>query len=87
MQRGGRGRDNGIKETLCTLRLRENIHDPSRADIYNPEADRINTLNNHNLPVLRWLQLNAKFGRLQRVMFVNVEIILTIIISFLNIYI
>ena len=83
--RRGRGRDNGIEETLCTLRLRENIHDPSRADIYNPEAGRISALNSHNLPVLRWLQLSAKFGRLQRVMFVNVKINLTIIISFLNI--
>ncbi|XP_050267069.1 11S globulin seed storage protein Jug r 4-like isoform X1 [Quercus robur] len=60
------GRDNGIEETLCTLRLRENIHDPSRADIYNPQAGRISTLNSHNLPVLRWLQLSAEFGRLQR---------------------
>ena len=66
-QRGGRGGYNGIEETLCTLRLRENIHDPSRADIYNPHAGRISTLNSHNLPVLRWLQLSAEFGRLQRV--------------------
>ncbi|KAL4601892.1 hypothetical protein ACB092_10G014900 [Castanea dentata] len=65
-RRGGRGRDNGIEETLCTLRLRENIHDPSRADVYNPQAGRISTLNSHNLPVLRWLQLSAEFGRLQR---------------------
>ncbi|XP_023897463.1 LOW QUALITY PROTEIN: 11S globulin seed storage protein Jug r 4 [Quercus suber] len=60
------GGDNGIEETLCTLRLRENIYDPSRADIYNPQAGRISTLNSHNLPVLRRLQLSAEFGRLQR---------------------
>ncbi|KAM3683277.1 hypothetical protein ACB094_12G134200 [Castanea mollissima] len=65
-QRRKRGRDNGIKETLCTLRLRENIHDPSRANIYNPEAGRISTLNSHNLPVLHWLQLSAEFRRLHR---------------------
>ncbi|KAL0006339.1 hypothetical protein SO802_013900 [Lithocarpus litseifolius] len=34
----GRGHYNGIEETLCTLRLRENIHDSLRADIYNPKA-------------------------------------------------
>ncbi|KAM4077363.1 hypothetical protein ACJW30_12G133300 [Castanea mollissima] len=62
----GRGRDNGIEETLCTLRLRENIHDPSRANIYNPEAGQISTLNSHNLPVLHWLQLSAEFRRLHR---------------------
>ncbi|KAM3731072.1 hypothetical protein ACB098_12G134800 [Castanea mollissima] len=62
----GRGRDNGIEETLCTLRLRENIHDPSRANIYNPEAGQISTLNSHNLLVLHWLQLSAEFRRLHR---------------------
>ncbi|KAL0006337.1 hypothetical protein SO802_013898 [Lithocarpus litseifolius] len=34
----GRGHYNGIEETLCTLRLRVNIHDSLRADIYNPKA-------------------------------------------------
>ncbi|XP_030956693.1 11S globulin seed storage protein Jug r 4-like [Quercus lobata] len=62
----GCGGYNGIEETLCTLRLRENIHDPSRADIYNPQAGRISTLNSHNLPVLRWLQLSAEFGMLKK---------------------
>ena len=79
------GRDNGIEETLCTLRLRENIHDPSRADIYNPKAGRISTLNSHNLPVLRWLQLSAEFGRLQRVMLMKAAINLTNIICFFDI--
>ncbi|KAM3752366.1 hypothetical protein ACB098_03G012600 [Castanea mollissima] len=64
--RGGSGRYNGIEETLCTLRLRENIHDPSRADIYKPDAGRISTLNSYNLPILRSLQLSAEYGRLQK---------------------
>ena len=70
----GCGHDNGT-EDIYNL----------EAGIYNPEVGRISTLNGHNLPFLCWLQLNAKFGRLQRVMFVNVEINLAIIISFLNI--
>ncbi|XP_041004554.1 11S globulin seed storage protein Jug r 4 [Juglans microcarpa x Juglans regia] len=62
-RRGGRD-DNGLEETICTLRLRENIGDPSRADIYTEEAGRISTVNSHTLPVLRWLQLSAERGAL-----------------------
>nr|A0A1L6K371.1 RecName: Full=11S globulin; AltName: Full=11S legumin; AltName: Allergen=Jug n 4; Contains: RecName: Full=11S globulin acidic chain; Contains: RecName: Full=11S globulin basic chain; Flags: Precursor [Juglans nigra]APR62629.1 legumin [Juglans nigra] len=62
-RRGGRD-DNGLEETICTLRLRENIGDPSRADIYTEEAGRISTANSHTLPVLRWLQLSAERGAL-----------------------
>ncbi|XP_018827328.1 11S globulin-like [Juglans regia] len=60
---GGRF-DNGLEETVCTLRLRENIGDPSRADIYTEQAGRISTVNSQNLPILRWLQLSAERGAL-----------------------
>ncbi|GMY06895.1 11S globulin seed storage protein Jug r 4-like isoform X1 [Fagus crenata] len=67
-RQSGRGRDvdNGLEETLCTLRLRENIGDASRADIYNPEAGRISTLNSNKLQLLNWLQLSAERGKLNR---------------------
>ncbi|XP_062147876.1 11S globulin seed storage protein Jug r 4-like [Alnus glutinosa] len=68
-RQGGRGRgrdENGLEETICSLRLRENIGDRSRADIYTEQAGRINTLNSNNLPVLRWLQLSAERGDLYR---------------------
>ncbi|GAV86373.1 LOW QUALITY PROTEIN: Cupin_1 domain-containing protein [Cephalotus follicularis] len=52
---------NGLEETLCSMRLRENLGNP-RADIYTPQAGRISTLNSHNLPILRWLQLSAERG-------------------------
>ncbi|KAK9087670.1 hypothetical protein Syun_030064 [Stephania yunnanensis] len=41
---------NGLEETLCTARLRENIDKPSRADVYNPQAGRLRTVNRLNLP-------------------------------------
>lgn len=79
-RRGGRGgrcneegcndndpEENGLEETICTMRLRENIGDRSRADIYTPQAGRINTLNSHNLPILFWLQLSAEHGLLHNV--------------------
>ncbi|KAM7278877.1 hypothetical protein ACFE04_006011 [Oxalis oulophora] len=60
------GRDNGIEETMCTMRLQENIGDPERADIYSPRVGRISTLNSNNLPILRWLHLSAERGVLYR---------------------
>ncbi|KAE7997828.1 hypothetical protein FH972_002429 [Carpinus fangiana] len=65
-QQGGRGRENGFEETICTLRLRENIGRRSRADIYTEQVGRINTVNSNTLPVLRWLQLSAERGDLNR---------------------
>ncbi|XP_059431780.1 11S globulin seed storage protein Jug r 4-like [Corylus avellana] len=66
-QREGRGREiNGFEETICSLRLRENIGSRSRADIYTEQVGRINTVNSNTLPVLRWLQLSAERGDLNR---------------------
>lgn len=61
------GRDNGLEETICTAKLRENIDRPSRADIYNPRAGRFSTVNSFTLPILRFFQLSAAKGVLYRV--------------------
>lgn len=58
----GQGCQNGVEETLCTMRLTENIGDPSRADVYTPQAGRISTLNSYNLPILGHLRLSAERG-------------------------
>lgn len=63
----GRDNVNGIEETICTAKLRENIDKPSRADIYNPRAGRFSTVNSLTLPILRFLQLSAARGVLYRV--------------------
>lgn len=65
--RGGRSDMNGLEETLCSMRLRENIGNPSRADVYTQQAGHISTLNSHKLPILYWLQLSAEKGHLYRV--------------------
>lgn len=62
-----RREDNGLEETLCSVRLRENIGDPLKADFYSREGGHITTLNSQKLPVLRLLQLSAEKGRLRRV--------------------
>ena len=65
--RPGRFMDNGLEETICSARIRENIDDPARADIYTPQAGRLSTLNSFNLPILRFLRLSAEKGVLYRV--------------------
>lgn len=65
-RRGERGSRNGIEETFCTMRLKHKT-DSSFADIFNPRAGRITTVNNFNFPVLRNLQLSAERGVLYKV--------------------
>ena len=65
-QERGEG-DNGMEETICTARLVENIDNPSRADIFNPRAGRLTSVNRFNLPVLNYLRLSAEKGVLYKV--------------------
>ncbi|XP_068650876.1 cocosin 1-like [Aristolochia californica] len=57
---------NGLEETLCNTRLRYNIADPRRADVYSPKGGRITSINSQKVPILNFLQLNAEKGVLQR---------------------
>lgn len=67
-QRRG-SRYNGLEETICSARLSQNIDDPSKADIYTPEAGRLTSINSFNLPILSYLHLSAEKGVLYRVIF------------------
>lgn len=58
---------NGIEETICSARLRQNIDNPARADVYNPQAGRFTTVNSFTLPILGFLRLSAARGVLYRV--------------------
>ncbi|XP_073152597.1 11S globulin seed storage protein 1-like [Henckelia pumila] len=65
----GEGRDepfNGLEETMCTAKLRENIDNPARADVYNPRAGRYSTINSLTLPILSFLRLSAARGVLHK---------------------
>ncbi|KAE9451231.1 hypothetical protein C3L33_16864, partial [Rhododendron williamsianum] len=59
-------RANGLEETICTAKIKENIDDPEKADIYTARAGRIRTLDSQNLPILRNLQLSAERAVLYR---------------------
>lgn len=58
---------NGFEETFCSAKLRHNIDEPSRADVYTPRGGRISSLNSQKLPILSFLQLSAEKGVLYRV--------------------
>ncbi|KAL5711882.1 hypothetical protein ACHQM5_014111 [Ranunculus cassubicifolius] len=58
--------DNGVEESLCNIKLRTNMDKPSRADVYNPRAGRINRVNGRKLSILRQIRLNAERGVLYR---------------------
>ena len=68
-ERKGRGRRmiNGLEQAFCSMRIKENIGDPRRADIYNPSGGRVTTLNSQKLPVLHYLKLSAVRRYLRRV--------------------
>ncbi|MFS7957086.1 putative 11-S seed storage protein, plant [Helianthus anomalus] len=66
-RRGGRsgGWSNGVEETICSMKFKENIDNPSHADFVNPQAGRIANLNSFKFPILEYLQLNAERGELR----------------------
>ncbi|URE26686.1 glutelin, partial [Musa troglodytarum] len=55
----GRGCQSNVLEAYCSMKIRQNIGDPSRADYFNPRAGRITTLNSQKLPILRFVQMSA----------------------------
>lgn len=59
--------DNGIEETSCSENLRINIDKMDIADIFNPQAGQITSLNSHHLPILSQVKLSAERGLLRKV--------------------
>lgn len=68
-QGDGQGREhgNGLEETSCSVRMRVNLEDLDRADIFNPQAGHLISLNSHHLPILRDVRLSAERGHLRKV--------------------
>ncbi|OVA14900.1 11-S seed storage protein [Macleaya cordata] len=55
-------RTNGLEETICSMRLKQNIGNPTRADIYSENGGRITSLNSQKLPILNNIQMSAERG-------------------------
>lgn len=64
---------NGLDEALCSMKLRENIADPMKADLYTPNGGRITVLNSQKLPVLKLMQMSANRGVMRGVSTVHLS--------------
>ncbi|CAN8273547.1 unnamed protein product [Cochlearia groenlandica] len=58
----GAPQDNGLEETICSMRNHENIDDPARADVYKPNLGRVTSVNSYTLPILNHVRLSATRG-------------------------
>ncbi|PWA83471.1 11S globulin subunit beta [Artemisia annua] len=65
-RRGGGYGSNGLEETICSMKLKENIENPSHADFVNPQAGQISNLNSFKFPILQQLQLSLERGELNQ---------------------
>ncbi|KAJ3671148.1 hypothetical protein LUZ60_008574 [Juncus effusus] len=50
---------NGLDENFCTMKIRQNIDNPSRADFFNPRGGRVTIVNSQKLPILNNIQMSA----------------------------
>lgn len=63
-QEGQRQLVNGLEETLCTTRIRHNLDTQTESDVFSRQAGRVNIVNQHKLPILRYLDMSAEKGHL-----------------------
>ncbi|KAL4190306.1 hypothetical protein AMTRI_Chr07g24060 [Amborella trichopoda] len=57
-------RSNGYEERECNARIRQNIDNPRRADIYSRQAGHIQIVNRQTLPILSILDMSIEKGHL-----------------------
>ncbi|XP_023769778.1 11S globulin seed storage protein 2 [Lactuca sativa] len=65
-RRQGGGAANGLEETICSAKLLYNLDNQREADIFSRQAGKLNTVNEHKLPILSLLDLSAEKGHLQQ---------------------
>ncbi|KAF3328034.1 Glutelin type-A 1 [Carex littledalei] len=57
---------NGFDESICSMKMKENIDEPMKADLYKPNGGRITFLNSQKLPILKYIQMSANRGVLHK---------------------
>ncbi|KAH0915547.1 hypothetical protein HID58_029993 [Brassica napus] len=67
--------DNGLEETICSMRTHENIDDPARADVYKPNLGRVTSVNSLTLPILQFVRLSATRGIIQGVRQARIQVV------------
>lgn len=63
-RRGGSESDNGFEETFCTMNIRTNVESRRDADIYSRQAGKLNVVDRHKLPILKYMDMSAEKGNL-----------------------
>ncbi|XVF21580.1 hypothetical protein REPUB_Repub12eG0102000 [Reevesia pubescens] len=56
-------RHNGIEETTCTMRIKQNME--NEADFVSRQAGRINIVHQQKLPILQFIDTSAERGYLK----------------------
>lgn len=68
----GQQDSNGLEETLCNVKIRTNIDNRRRVDIYSRQAGSLNIVNHYKLPILRSMGMGAERGRLSPVQYITI---------------
>ncbi|KAG8389209.1 hypothetical protein BUALT_Bualt02G0205100 [Buddleja alternifolia] len=55
---------NGLEETFCTMKILSSVENRREADIYSRQAGKVNVVDSHKLPILRFMDLSAEKGNL-----------------------
>lgn len=55
---------NGLEETICTMRLRHSLDNRREADVFSRHGGRLNIVNEHKLPILRYLDMSVEKGNM-----------------------
>lgn len=63
-QEGQRRLVNGLEETICTIKYQYNLDTQQESDVFSRQAGRVNIVNRHKLPILRYLDMSAEKGHL-----------------------
>lgn len=56
--------DNGLEQTSCSMKISTNIESRREADIYSRQAGKVNVVDKHKLPILKFLDMSAERGNL-----------------------
>uniref|UniRef100_A0A7N0UXB5 Cupin type-1 domain-containing protein n=1 Tax=Kalanchoe fedtschenkoi TaxID=63787 RepID=A0A7N0UXB5_KALFE len=56
--------DNGLEETMCSVKIRYNLDRSGEAEVFSKQAGRINSVNQNKLPILQYLDMSAERGHL-----------------------
>lgn len=58
---------NGLEETFCNMKIKQNIELQREADVYTKQGGRINIANQQKLPILQFIDMSAERGHLMPV--------------------